>query len=102
MNVDKFLEAFKSTLLNPPAPEPIPLPSEIYDHANSLGHGMAGFIRVDAAEERRKLKAALDLEKRNGEYLRLRQPVHAKPVKPGKAARKARMQEAQRKALVGK
>lgn len=100
MNIDKFGAAFTEALLAGPAKTP--LPAEIYDHAKSTGVDVSGYVRVDEAEERRKVKAALDQERRNGEYLRLRHGNQAKPVKPGKAARKARMQEAQRKALVGK
>lgn len=100
MNIEKFGAAFTEALLAGPAKTP--LPSEIYDHAESTGVDMSGYIRVDEAEERRKLKAALDQEKRNGEYLRLRHAKQVKPVKLGKAARKARMLELQRVALVGK
>lgn len=102
MDIDKFGAAFTEALMNPTPPAQTLLPSEMYDHAESIGIDMSGYVRVDEAEERRKLKAALDQEKRNGEYLRLRHGKQAKPVKPGKAARKARMQDAQRKALVGK
>lgn len=102
MNIDKFDAAFTAALLQQKESSLTSLPSELYDHAAKLGNDMSSYVRVDEAEERRKLKAALDQEKRNGEYLRLRSPVAGKPQKTGKAERKARLLAAQRRAVVGK
>ena len=100
MDVDAFNRGFMEALTAEPAKTP--LPPEIYDHAEATGVDMSGYIRHCPEEERRKLKAAINKEQLNGEYLALRHGKRRKPVKAGKAARKARMQEAQRKALVGK